>query len=76
MIAQCADIVGAEEEYEKRSSVREEARQERASEMQIQFEDKVALGKNDLNMDLDQKITQLRQQYAAIEKTITPSSPS
>ena len=41
-------------------------------EMQIRFEDEVALGKNFLNMDFDQGITRLREEYASIERTICP----
>lgn len=72
MIGKCGDILQREEDGARRASLREEVRRERAMEEQIRFEDTVALGKNDLNMDLDQRITQLRQKYAAIEKTITP----
>ena len=73
LVAKSGEILASTGEYEKRAELREQGREERRKEMQIQFEDTVAVGKNDLNMDLDQKITQLRQQYAMIEKTFTPS---
>ena len=67
-------VLGTEQEQEERSVEREKRRQERADEMRIQFEDRVALAKNDMNMDLDQKITQLRTRLADIEKAAVTSS--
>ena len=64
------------EEIEARSEERELQRQERAKQMQVAFEDRVALGKNTLNLDLDERITRLRQEYAAIEGRMASTSSS
>ena len=72
LIATSERVLTECEEVERRSGDREEARRQRMLEMQIRFEDEVALGKNSLNMDLDQRITRLREEYASIERTICP----
>jgi hypothetical protein len=74
LIGMSKDILQSSQGFDGRCDARARHREEMTAVTRIRFEDAVALGKNDLNMELDHRITDLRQKYATIERTITSSS--
>lgn len=72
LIARGQRVLQIGEEGEEERKIRNLDHERRKEEIRLEFEDRVALGKNDVNMDLDQRITHLRQKFAAIEKSMRP----